>query len=106
VGKLDLEHRDRALVDLTLGLRRLGLSAFMREVARRSREVLGVEFCEVLAFLADRDRAPSGGPRHNSWIAYQTNASTLYREQHAKKPTGKSRHFASCVGAVFTQSAR
>jgi pyruvate/2-oxoglutarate dehydrogenase complex dihydrolipoamide acyltransferase (E2) component len=40
VGKLDLEHRDRALVDLTLGLRRLGLSAFMREVARRCEQVV------------------------------------------------------------------
>jgi hypothetical protein len=55
VGKLDLEHQ--ALVDLTLGLRGLDLSAFMREVARRAREVLGVEFCEVLELLADRDHA-------------------------------------------------
>ena len=52
---MDPEHQ--ALVDLTLGLRRLDLSAFMREVARRAREVLGVEFCEVLELLADGDRA-------------------------------------------------
>jgi GAF domain-containing protein/DNA-binding CsgD family transcriptional regulator len=48
VGKVDLEHRDRALVDLSRDLRRLDLPAFMREVARRVREALGVEFCEVL----------------------------------------------------------
>lgn len=35
----------------------MDLSAFMREVARRAREVLGVESCEVLELLADRDRA-------------------------------------------------
>jgi hypothetical protein len=80
VGKLDLEHRDRALVDLTLGLRRLGLSAFMREVARRSREVLGVEFCEVLAFLADRDRAalePRTGHAAPPLRAFASGVSTL-----------------------------
>lgn len=54
---MDPGHRDRALVDLTLGLRRLDLSGFMREVARRAREVLGVESCEVLELLAERDRA-------------------------------------------------
>jgi GAF domain-containing protein len=58
VGKLDLEHRDRALVDLTLGLRRLDLPAFVREVTRRAREVLGVEFCGVLEPLADEERDP------------------------------------------------
>jgi hypothetical protein len=31
VGKVDLEHRDRALVDLSRDLRRLDLPAFMRE---------------------------------------------------------------------------
>jgi GAF domain-containing protein/DNA-binding CsgD family transcriptional regulator len=80
VGKLDLEHRDRALVDLTLGLRRLGLSAFMREVARRSREVLGVELCEVLEFLADRDRAalePRTGHAAPPLRAFASGVSTL-----------------------------
>jgi hypothetical protein len=42
-------------VGLTLNLRRLDLSSFIREVARRIREVLGVEFCEVLELLADKD---------------------------------------------------
>lgn len=41
-------RRNRALVDLALALRRLNLSAFMREVVRRTREVLGVEYCKVL----------------------------------------------------------
>jgi GAF domain-containing protein/DNA-binding CsgD family transcriptional regulator len=33
----------------------LDLPLFMREVTRRAREVLGVEFCEVLELLVDRD---------------------------------------------------
>jgi GAF domain-containing protein/DNA-binding CsgD family transcriptional regulator len=58
-------HRNRALLDLTLGLRRLDLSAFMREVARRAREVLGVEFCEVLELLADKDSVLPGAGEEN-----------------------------------------
>jgi GAF domain-containing protein/DNA-binding CsgD family transcriptional regulator len=49
--------RDRALVDLALTLRRLDLSSFMREVVRRTREVLGVESCKVLGFLVDEDHS-------------------------------------------------
>jgi hypothetical protein len=49
-------RRDRVLAGLVLGLRRLDLSSFMREVARHTREVLGVEFCEVLELLVDKDR--------------------------------------------------
>jgi hypothetical protein len=49
-------RRNQALVGLTLNLRKLDLSSFIREVARRIREVLGVEFCEVLERLADKDR--------------------------------------------------
>ena len=43
-------RRNRALVDLALALRGLDLPAFMREVARLTREVLDVESCKVLEF--------------------------------------------------------
>lgn len=52
-----LEGRcDRALAGLSLDLRRLDLPTFMGEVARRVREVLGAEFCEVLELVVDGER--------------------------------------------------
>jgi DNA-binding CsgD family transcriptional regulator len=55
-GREEEVQRNRALVDLGLDLRRLALSAFTREVARRVREVLGAESCEVLELVTDNDR--------------------------------------------------
>jgi GAF domain-containing protein/DNA-binding CsgD family transcriptional regulator len=55
-GRSDLreeERRNRTLVDLARDLRRLNLSEFMRGVARCTRDVLGVELCEVLELLVD-----------------------------------------------------
>ena len=62
-------RRNRALVDLALALRRLDLPAFMREVVRRTREVLGVESCKVLEFLVDGDRSL---PRTDDLTALKT----------------------------------
>jgi GAF domain-containing protein/DNA-binding CsgD family transcriptional regulator len=44
------------LAGFVLDLRRLDLSSFMREVARRTREALGVDFCEVQELLVNKDR--------------------------------------------------
>jgi DNA-binding CsgD family transcriptional regulator len=49
---------NRVLVGLALELRRLDLPAFTREVVRRTREVLGVEFCRVLEFRVDEEPRP------------------------------------------------
>src|SRR5215211_5178653 len=64
-------RRNRALVDLALALRRLDLPAFMREVVRRTREVLEVETCKVLEFLVDGDRLL---PRTDDRVAFEAQA--------------------------------
>ena len=108
------KRRNRALVDLALALRRLDLPAFMREVVRRTREVLDVESCRVHELLVDGDRSLR---RTNDRVAFEAKSGyvlipppPVVVENACRESrfgwTALSRRLVSGVGAVIHANDR